>query len=64
VIAKGLLQCGSRKGRGCTDMIFADRQLMEKIWEHGNQFFLLFVELKKAYARNALWIILMCTTWV
>jgi len=64
VIAKGLLpdsQCGFRKGRGCTDMIFAARQLMEKTWEHGDQLFLLFVELKKVYdsvPRNALWIIL------
>ena len=33
VIAEGLLpdyQCGFRKGRECTDMIFAARQLMEK----------------------------------
>ena len=33
VIAEGLFpdsQCGFRKGRGCSDMIFAARQLMEK----------------------------------
>ena len=27
-------QCGFRKGRGCTDMIFAARQLVEKCREH------------------------------
>ena len=27
-------QCGFRKGRGCTDMIFTIRQLVEKSWEH------------------------------
>ena len=27
-------QCGFRKGRGCTDMIFTERQLVEKSWEH------------------------------
>ena len=39
VIVKGLLpdsQCDFRKGRGCTAIIFAARQLMEKTWEHGN----------------------------
>ena len=52
VIAKGWLpdsQCGFRKGGGCTDMIFATRQLMEKTREHGDRLFLLFVDLKKAY---------------
>ena len=27
-------QCGFRKGRRCTDMIFVARQLIEKSWEH------------------------------
>ena len=52
VIAEGLLpdsQSGFRKGRGCTDMIFAARQLMEKTWEHGDRLFLLFVDLKKKH---------------
>jgi len=43
VIAEGLLpdsQCGFRKGRGFTDMIFAARQLMEKTREHGDYLFL------------------------
>jgi len=63
-IAEGLLpdsQCGFRKGRGCTDMIFVARQLMEKTREHGDSLFLLFVDLKKAYdsvPRDALWTIL------
>ena len=51
MIAKGLLpdsQCGFHKGRGCTDMIFVARQLMEKTQEHGDHLFLLFVDLKKA----------------
>ena len=43
MIAEGLLpdsQCGFRKGRGFTDMIFAARQLMEKTREHGDYLFL------------------------
>jgi len=64
VIAERLLpdsQCGFRKGKGCTDIIFAARQLMEKTREHGDCLFLLFVDLKKAYdsvPRAALWTIL------
>ena len=64
VIAEGLLpdsQCGFRKGRGCTDMIFVARQLTEKTLEHGDSLFLLFIDLKKAYdsvPRDALWMIL------
>ena len=27
-------QCGFRQGRGCTDMIFVVRQLVEKALEH------------------------------
>ena len=37
VVAETLLadsQCGFRKGRGCVDMIFVARQLMEKAKEH------------------------------
>jgi len=64
VIAEGLLpdsQCGFCKGRVCTDMIFAARQLIEKTREHGDCLFLLFVDLNKAYdfvPRTALWTIL------
>ena len=42
-------QCGFRKGRGCVDMIFVARQLMEKAIEHGETLFVLFIDLKKAY---------------
>ena len=40
-------QCGFRKG--CTDMIFTVRQLVEKSWEHDSKVFLTFIDLKKAY---------------
>ena len=42
-------QCGFRKGRGCTDMIFVVRQLVEKSWEHNSKAFFSFIDLKKAY---------------
>ena len=48
-------QCGFRKGRGCTDMIFVARQL------HEDALFILFADLKKAYdtvPRSALWDVL------
>ena len=54
-------QCGFRKGRSCTDMIFTVRQLVEKSWEHQAKIFLLFIDLKKAYdsvPREALWLAL------
>ena len=54
-------QCGFRSGRGCTDMIFCARQLMEKAIEHNTKLFLLFIDLKKAYdsvPREALWCVL------
>ena len=54
-------QCGFRKGRGCVDMIFVARQLIEKAIEHGEALFVLFVDLKKAYdsvPRQALWRVL------
>ena len=54
-------QCGFRKGRGCSDMIFAIRQLVEKSWEHRTKAFFLFIDLKKAYdsvPREALWQVL------
>ena len=52
-------QCGFQKGRGCIDMIFATRQLLEKCREHNDVLFVLFTDLKKAYdtvPRDALWV--------
>ena len=46
MIAEVLLadsQCGFRKGRGCVDMIFVARQLMEKAREHKESLFIMFV---------------------
>ena len=54
-------QSGFRKGRGCVDMIFAARQLVEKTREHDDSLYMLFVDLKKAYdsvPRQALWSVL------
>ena len=54
-------QCGFRKGRGCSDMIFAKRQLVEKSWEHQSKTFFLFIDLRKAYDSvpcEALWQVL------
>ena len=54
-------QCGFRAGRGCTDVIFVARQLVEKAQEHHSDLFVLFVDLKKAYdlvPRPALWRVL------
>ena len=51
VVAEKVLpesQCGFRKGRGCVDMIFAARQLVEKSKEHDDSLFVLFVDLRKA----------------
>ena len=61
VVAEKVLpesQCGFRKGRGCVDMIFAARQLVEKSREHDGSLFVLFVDLRKAYdsiPREAMW---------
>ena len=52
VIAERILpdsQCGFRKNRGCVDMIFVARQLVEKAREHDDSLFMLFVDLQKAY---------------
>ena len=51
-------QCGFRKGRGCVDMIFCARQLIEKTLEHEETAYIVFVDLKKAYngvPREAMW---------
>ena len=64
VIAERVLpesQSGFRRGRGCCDMIFVARQLLEKAREHQDSLFVLFVDLKKAYdsvPREALWQVL------
>ena len=42
-------QYGFHKGRGCMDMVFTVRQLVEKTIEHRSKLFLLFSDLKKAY---------------
>ena len=58
---KGLLpesQCGFRKERGTTDMIFAVRQLQEKCQEQHRDLYLTFVDLTKAFdtvSREGLW---------
>ena len=54
-------QCGFRVGRGCVDMIFVARQLMEKTRKHDDSLFTLFMDLRKAYdsmPRSALWSVL------
>ena len=64
VIAEHMLpesQGGFRKGRGCCDMIFITRQLMEKTRKHGDLLFTLFLDIKKAYdsaPRQSLWQVL------
>ena len=63
-MAEGVLsdsQYGFRSGRGCVDLIFSTRQLLEKTIEHQSKLFMLFVDLRKAYdsvPRCALWKIL------
>ena len=54
-------QCGFRKGRGCSDMTFTLRQLVEKSIEHQSKQSITFVDLRKAYDSipcTALWRIL------
>ena len=51
-------QCGFWNGRSCTDQIFAVSQVIEKIHEHHDIGFLVFIDLRKAYdsvSRPALW---------
>ena len=50
-------QCGCRRGRGCVDMIFGARQMIEKAIEHHTKHQDL-VDLRKAYDSvpcRALW---------
>ena len=54
-------QCGFRKGHGCIDMIFVARQLIEKVREHNEALYILFVDLRKPYnsiPRQSLWKVL------
>ena len=51
-------QCGYRKDRGTTDMIFIARQLQEKCQEHNMDLYMTFVDLTKAFdtvSREGLW---------
>ena len=51
-------QCVFRKDRGCSDMIFTVRQLVDKSIEHRSKQFIIYVDLKKAYdsvPREDLW---------
>ena len=60
-LENGLLpesQCGFRKNRGTTDMIFAARQLQEKCQEQYRDLYSTFVDLTKAFdtvSRQGLW---------
>ena len=54
-------QCGFRKGRGCSDMVFTVWQLIVKANEHKVKIFFVFIDLRKAYnsvPREALWVAL------
>lgn len=42
-------QCVFHMLRGCIDMIFYPRQIVEKVREHCNKVYMLFVDLRKAY---------------
>ena len=51
-------QCGFRKDRGTTDMIFTARQLQEKCQEQNVDLYMIFVDLTKAVdtvSREGLW---------
>ena len=54
-------RCGFGKGRGCIDMAFVARQLIEMSSERDSQLSMLFIDLKKAYDSIpcvALWLVL------
>ena len=51
-------QCGFRKGRICTDVIFTKHQIIEKRKEHNLLLFLLFIDYEKVFDnvnRDKLW---------
>ena len=51
-------QKGFRKGKGCTDAIFALRQLSEKAIEHNRELIIVFVDQENAFDivnRDKLW---------
>ena len=51
-------QCGFRRGRGTTDMIFAMRQIQEKYHEQNKDLYMVFIDLTKAFDsvnRTGLW---------
>lgn len=64
-IAEGLdheAQCGFRPGRGCADAVFTIKLAMKKRREHGQETWILFLDLVKAFdrvPRELLWEILM-----
>ena len=54
-------QGGFRSGRGCSDQIFAVKQIVEKTIEKDRQMYMAFVDLEKAYdnvSREKLWKVL------
>ena len=56
--AIGAEQCGFRQGRGCTDQVFAARQVCEKYLGNGEDVFWTFMDLEKAYDtidRHGMW---------
>ena len=54
-------QCGFRRNRGTTDMIFAVRQLMEKAREQYRNLYITLVDFTRAFdsvSGNALWVMM------
>ena len=54
-------QCGFRRGMGCSDQVFAVRQICEKMLGKHQEVFWAFMDLEKAYDRidrEALWQVL------
>ena len=52
------VQGGFRRGRGCTDQIFIVRQICEKYLGKGKDVCFAFLDLEKAYDRDAMWNVL------